>query len=379
MAKEKKMAKQIDAVFTDLRVYPVILCGGSGTRLWPLSRKAKPKQFLSLDASGKTLLQSALDRVEHMSPASRRWIVTTQDQSKLVTEQVGNRIGRILHEPFAKNTGPAVAYAASTLMKADPDSYMVILSSDHAIQNIRSFESSIADALALAKKGFFVTVGVEPSYPATGFGYIECGLPLDDDGQIMPVRKAQESNPNALAYAVRSFREKPGRQAAEQFIRTGKYKWNAGIFVWKTSTFWNAFSHLQPDIAAAFDNMSEGSEAAVYKTLESIPIDIAFMEQTSHVACVPARFDWNDVGSWQAVRDCFTQDEQGNAFTGKVVALDTTNSVIHSENQTIAVVGLDNMAVIATSDAILILPLDRAQDVKRIVSELESGRGPNLL
>ena len=373
------MAKSIESVFGALKVYPVIMCGGSGTRLWPLSRKGRPKQFLQLDGSGHSLLQSALDRIERMAPASHRWIVTTADHQRLVTEQCGGRIGRILVEPAARNTGPAVAFAASQLMRADPDSYMVILSSDHAIQNIRSFESSVADALALARRGLFVTIGVEPSSPSTGFGYIECGLPLDEEGQIVPVRKASESPGDALAYAVRSFREKPGRQAAEQFLRTGKYKWNAGIFVWKTSTFWNAFSHIQPAISAAFESMKEGGEKAMYASLPDIPIDVAFMEQTSHVACVPARFDWNDVGSWQAVRDCFEQDEQGNALTGDVLTIDTTNTLVHSSGQTIAVVGLDNMAVVATPDAVLVMPLERSQDVKRVIAELESRRKQSLL
>lgn len=373
------MAKSIESVFGALQIYPVIMCGGSGTRLWPLSRKNRPKQFLTLDGSKRSLLQSALDRIERMAPASRRWVVTTAEQQALVNEQCGGRIGRILTEPAARNTGPAVAYAASQLLRADPDSYMVVLSSDHAIQNIRSFESSVADALSLARKGFFVTIGVEPSHPSTGFGYIECGLPLDEEGQIMPVRKAQEATGDALAYAVRSFREKPGKQAAEQFLRTGKYKWNAGIFVWKTSTFWNAFSHIQPEIAAAFENMKEGAEKATYESLPEIPIDVAFMEQTSHVACVPARFDWNDVGSWQAVRDCFEQNEQGNALTGDVLAIDTTNSLVHSSGQLVAVVGLENMAVVATPDAVLVMPLDRSQDVKRIIAELEGRRKTGLL
>jgi mannose-1-phosphate guanylyltransferase/mannose-6-phosphate isomerase len=373
------MANPTDSVFNDLKVYPLIMCGGSGTRLWPLSRKARPKQFLTLDGSGKSLLQSAVGRVERMAPAARRWIITTADQESLVSQQCGSQVGRIITEPAARNTGPAVAYAASQLLRTDPDSYMVILSSDHAIQNVRSFESSIADALALARKGLFVTIGVEPTEPSTGFGYIECGLPLDEDGQIMAVRKAQEATGNNLAFAVRSFREKPSKQAAEQFLRTGKYKWNAGIFVWKTSTFWNAFSHIQPEMAAAFENMKDGDVAKVYESLESIPIDVAFMEQTSHVACVPARFDWNDVGSWQAVRNCFEQNEMGNALTGDVIAIDTTNSLVHSSGQTVAVVGLDNIAVVATPDAILVLPLDRSQDVKRIIAEIESRKKLSLL
>jgi mannose-1-phosphate guanylyltransferase len=366
-------------VFETDHVYPIIMCGGSGTRLWPLSRKDRPKQFLSLDNSGNSLLQRSIERIARMAPPERRWVVTTASQAGLVKEQCAGQIGRILMEPEPKNTAPAVALAASRLMKVDPDSYMVIVSSDHSIQNTRSFEQSVADALALAAHHFFVTIGVEPSFPSTGFGYIECGLPLDENGQILPVRKLQESNADALAYAVRSFREKPNRQAAEQFIRTGKYKWNSGIFVWKTSAFWNAFTHLQPEMAAAFDELNEDNIDQVYGALPSTPIDVAFMEQTSHVACVPARFDWNDVGSWQAVRECFEQDDKGNAFVGPIVELDTTNSVVHSTGPLVATVGLDNMAVVATDDVVLVMPLDRAQDVKKIVDELKRRGKPDIL
>ncbi len=369
----------IPEIFRRVTIYPIVMCGGSGTRLWPLSRKDRPKQFLSLDDSGRSLLQESIARVSKVAPPERRWVVTTENQQRLVEEQCGDQVGRILAEPVAKNTAPAVAYAASRLMKTDPDSFMVIVSSDHSIQNTRSFEQSVADALALAEKNFFVTIGVEPTFPSTGFGYIECGLPLDEKGDILPVSKLEEFPRDSLAYAVRSFREKPNRQAAEQFIRTGKYKWNAGIFVWKTSAFWNAFSHIQPEMAAAFDALNETNSKEVYAGLESTPIDVAFMEQTSHVACVPAHFDWNDVGSWQAVRECFEQDDKGNALTGDVIARDTTNCVVHSTGPTVTTVGVDNLAVVATGDAVLVLPLDRAQDVKKIIAELRSQGRDKLL
>lgn len=373
------MRREPEKIFENQRVYPIIMCGGSGTRLWPLSRKSSPKQFLSLDGSGLSLLQRSIQRIEKIAPADRRWLVTTQEQMEMVEKQCGSKIGKVLGEPEPKNTAPAIAYAASQLMREDPDSYMVIISSDHSIQNTRSFEQSIADAIQLASQNFFVTIGIEPTFPSTGFGYIECGLPLDENGEILPVSRLQETQDDSLAYAVRSFREKPNKQAAEQFIRTGKYKWNAGIFVWKTATFWNAFSHLQPEMAQSFANVEELGIEKVYKTVENTPIDVAFMEQTSHVACVPARFDWNDVGSWQAVRECFQQDEKGNAVVGNTIAIETTNSVIQSSGPLVATVGLDNIAVIATGDAVLVMPLDRAQDVKKIVEQLKREGRTDLL
>jgi mannose-1-phosphate guanylyltransferase len=246
---------------------------------------------------------------------------------------------------------------------------MVILSSDHSIQNVRSFEQTIYDAVHLAKQNFFVTIGIQPTYPATGFGYIEQGLPLDIEGNILSPQKLTETA--ATGYSVRSFREKPNQAAAEQFLRTQKYLWNAGIFVWKTKTFWNAFSHIQPESASLIESITSDNLAEVYSKIENSPIDIAFIEQTSHVACVPANFDWNDVGSWSAVRECFEQDNQGNNVSGDVFHLETKNSVIHSTGPFVSVIGMENIAVIATNDAVLVMPLNRSQDVKKTIQYLE--------
>ncbi len=351
-------------------IYSIILCGGSGTRLWPLSRKSFPKQFLSLGSDKKSLLQLSLDRVKNISPPKNRWIVTAKGQEDLCSKQVGSNADRIIIEPEARNTAPAIALAAWQLMKEDPESIMVILSSDHSIQNVRSFEQTIYDAVHLAKQNFFVTVGIQPTYPATGFGYIEQGLPLDIEGNILSPQKLTETS--ATGYSVRSFREKPNQAAAEQFLRTQKYLWNAGIFVWKTKTFWNAFSHIQAESASLIESITPDNLAEVYSKIENSPIDIAFIEQTSHVACVPANFDWNDVGSWSAVRECFEQDNQGNNVSGDVFHLETKNSVIHTTGPFVSVIGMENVAVVATNDAVLVMPLNRSQDVKKTIQYLET-------
>ncbi|MCA2958966.1 MAG: mannose-1-phosphate guanylyltransferase [Silvanigrellales bacterium] len=361
------------------RVYSIILSGGSGTRLWPLSRKARPKQFLTLGGAEESLLQASLQRVERVSPPERRWIVTARGQEDLCREQAGERVSRLLVEPKARNTAAAIAWAAWELLAVDEESYMAVLSSDHSIQNVRSFEQTIADAVKLAKRGLFVTVGIQPTSPATGFGYIEYGLPLDAEGKILSPTRLNETPQDAVGYSVRSFREKPNAAAAEQFLRTGKYLWNAGIFVWKTRTFWDAFSHIQPDMARAIETARPDTLEATYAALESVPIDVAFIEQTSHVACVPARFDWNDVGSWHAVRECFSQDAQGNSVSGDVFLQDTRGCVVHSTGPLVATIGLENICVVATEDAILVMPLDRSQDVKRVITHLEQQGRRNLL
>jgi mannose-1-phosphate guanylyltransferase len=366
-------------LFASENIYSIILCGGSGTRLWPLSRKLRPKQFLALGGTEDTLLQTSIERVKNISPEKKRWIVTATAQEGLAKEQTSGSVARIISEPQPRNTAPAVALAAWQLMQQDPDSVMLVLSSDHSIQNVRSFEQTVADAVKLARQNLFVTVGIQPTYPATGFGYIEWGLPLDKNAQILPAAKFNETPQEAVGFSVRSFREKPNQAAAEQFIRTGKYLWNAGIFVWKTRTFWNAFSHIQPEMAKIIENMTPASMATDYAKLESQPIDIAFIEQTSHVACVPALFDWNDVGSWSAVRECFEQDNNGNSIAGDAYVSDTRNSVIHSSGPFVATIGVENLVVVATPDAVLVMPTSRSQDVKKVIAHLEGLNRTQLL
>lgn len=357
-------------------IYSIVLCGGSGTRLWPLSRKTFPKQFIALGENQKTLLQLTLDRIKNISPLKNRWLVTAKCQKELCQSQVSQQIAKIIAEPEARNTAPAIALTAWQLMQENPNSIMVILSSDHSIQNVRSFEQTILDAIKLAHNNLFVTVGIQPTYPATGFGYIEQGLPLDAEGNILSPQKLNESTPTG--YSVRSFREKPNQAAAEQFLRTQKYLWNAGIFVWKTKTFWNAYSHIQPEAAALIETINEQNIAEVYSKLENLPIDIAFIEQTSHVACVPANFDWNDVGSWAAVRECFEQDSQGNRVSGDVFIHDTKNCVVHTTGPFVSAIGMENVAIVASNDAILVMPLDRSQEVKKTIQYLETNN-PKLL
>ena len=359
------MSNTVSEAFKKKNVTCVILCGGSGTRLWPLSRRATPKQFLCLGGSQESLLQLSLKRVSGVCEPSRRWIVTARGQEKLTAAQSEGLGGKIIVEPEARNTAAAVCLSAWHLKQQDPDAIMIVLSSDHMIQNQGSFEKTLLEAVEVAEKGYFVTVGIEPSYPATGFGYIEKGSPIEG---------------SRSGFSVRSFREKPHQAAAEQFLRSGRYLWNAGIFIWRVSDFWKEFSLVNKDFMRHFEGaQSQADLDSMYKLLPQVPIDIAFIEQTDKVACVPASFDWDDVGSWPAVRDCFARDTTGNSFAGDVVAIDTKNCVVQASDVLVATIGIEDLVVVATKDAILVCRADRAQDVKAVVKQLEERRRTDLL
>lgn len=349
-------------LFEQHNVYGIVLCGGSGTRLWPLSRQNKAKQFLALGGSNRTLLQTSLDRLENMIPPQKRWLVLSPSQKELAESQTKTLIGRCVVEPEARNTAPAVALAAWQLLQHDPNSTMVILSSDHAISNIAGFEESLARAVALAAQDQFVVLGIRPTFPATGFGYVETATPMEPGG-----------------FRVASFREKPDVETATEFLKKGTYLWNAGMFIWKTKTFWDAFSKIQPQMAKQIESINSENLAEVYAKIQKMPIDIAFMEKTQNVACVPALFNWNDIGSWAAIRECFPLDANGNAISGDVAALDTINSVVHSSGPFVATIGVHNMVVVATPDAVLVMPQDASQDVKKISNLLVAQGRTTLL
>lgn len=360
-------------------LHALILCGGSGTRLWPLSRKTRAKQFLHIAGPKNTLLQATIDRLRHIVPPARRWIVTTPEQAATATAQAGHGVKHLVVEPEPRNTAAAIALSAWKLLCEAPDSIMVVVSADHCILNVRSFEQTIADAARLAHQGLFVTIGIQPSTASTSFGYIERGLPLDADGKILAAKGAAEAGHDAVGYSVRSFREKPNQAAAEQFLRTGRYLWNAGIFVWQTRAFWNALSHVQPELCRKLEEATPETLAEVYASLPNMPIDVAFLEQTSHVACVPAQFDWNDVGSWSAVRESLDLDHRGNAIVGDVVANDCRNCLIHSNGVFVAAIGLEDIVIVSTPDALLVAPLSRSQDVKQMVAQLEAAGRKELI
>lgn len=356
-------------------IHSMVLCGGSGTRLWPLSRNGFPKQFLALGDKNRSLLQETIERLTPLSPPERRWLILAPSHEILAREQLGKLVGHTIVEPEARNTAAAVVLAAWELRKVDPEGIMVVVSADQVIEPMAAFAETMRRAVALAEENCFVVAGIRPTYPATGFGYIEVGGPLGATGESR----------EPLGFAVSRFKEKPDQATAESFLRQGNFLWNAGMFIWKVSTFWAALREIRPDFTKPFEESFEenghGSKslAEIYAGLPREPIDVAFIEKATNVACVPALFDWNDVGSWGAVGECYPGDAANNVTSGDVALFESRDCVIHSEGPLVAGVGLENLVVVATSDAVLVIPKERSQDVKLVVEHLKKAGRSGLL
>ncbi|MCW8890306.1 MAG: mannose-1-phosphate guanylyltransferase/mannose-6-phosphate isomerase [Sedimenticola sp.] len=344
---------------------PVILSGGSGTRLWPLSRSQYPKQFLPL-VTDNSMLQETLMRLEGLDDLSAPIVVCNEDHRFMVAEQLremGVEAQAILLEPVGRNTAPAVAMAA--LSAQSPDELLLILAADHVIIDIERYQSAIRQAADVAGSGALVTFGIVPTGPETGYGYIKRGV----------------EQPDAATYRVEKFVEKPDLGTATGYIESGDYYWNSGMFVFKASRFLEELERHNPDMLAACRKAHQsaivspdftrlGKEA--FSACPADSIDYAVMEKTDQAVVVPLDAGWNDVGSWSALWDVAGKDSQGNALKGDVLCVDTKNSYIQSENKLVAVVGLDDMVVVETDDAVMVSPRSRVQEVKQIVDLLKA-------
>ena len=346
-------------------VKPVILCGGSGTRLWPMSRKLLPKQFLPLASADASLLQETVQRARSVSGDSELIVVCNEEHRFLVADQlssIGASALQIL-EPAGRNTAAAVAVAAIATEADDP--VLLILASDHAIGDLGAFGDAVRRATQLAASGFLVTFGINPTGPESGFGYIERGKEIKGfDG----------------AYHVERFVEKPPVQDAKGLIAAGRAYWNSGMFAFRSRRLLEELGHFRPDIVSAARKSIETSTRDMgflrlgRETFLSCPseaIDRAVMEHTEHAAVVPAKFDWSDVGSWEALWKITRKDSAGNAVRGDVSASDSSNSLIFSEGRLVATLGVKNMIIVETSDAVLIADRSRSQEVRDIVSDLQ--------
>jgi len=359
-------------------MYVVILAGGSGTRFWPLSRKKSPKQLMSI-IGGRSMLQRTIERVIPLAPR-RILIVTNQAQAGVTEEQI--RLYRsavpveVIAEPVGRNTAPAIALAARIITSHDPTGVMVVLPADHFIRNEEGFRSVIAEACHHAANGWLVTIGITPTRPETGYGYIE----------------ADRSSRSLPPFPVRRFVEKPPLEKAMEYIQSDSFSWNSGMFVWRGSTILDALERHAPDIAAPFAPLDAGDGvwdlsdleprvAAIYGSVRSESIDYAVMEKAENVCVIPADIGWSDVGSWSALPEILPADHQGIVAIGTrgVVSIGAADSVVHAPGKVAALVGVRDLIVVDTPDALLVARIDQAQEVRKVVERLEQSGDGDLL
>lgn len=344
------------------QILPVILSGGSGTRLWPLSREAYPKQFLPLSGN-RTMLQSTWLRVADI--ATQPPIVVANESHRFVAaeqlQEIGVAPSAILLEPTGRNTAPAIATAALEARRNGDDPLLLVLPSDHLIRDVAHFHQAIQQASSIAEQGKLVTFGIQPTAPETGYGYIKA---VAGEG----------------ARAIERFVEKPDLATAETYVTSGQYYWNSGMFLFRASRYLEELERLQPAILAAcraaWDKARRDSDfirldADAFKASPSDSIDYAVMEKTSDAAVVPLDAGWSDVGSWTALRDVSEQDSNGNAHQGDIIAIDCSNTFAYGE-RLIAMVGLQDIIVVETDDAVLVGKSDRMQEVKEVVARLKA-------
>ena len=360
------------------KVYAVIMAGGAGTRFWPASRSLRPKQLLPLaGASEETLLAATVRRLSPLVTEDRVVIVTGEHLAEATAKALPNvPRAQILCEPAPRNTAPCIAWATATIARLDPDALVAVLPSDHFITDEEEFRRVLSRALDTAASGRVTTVGIVPTRPETGYGYIEVGDAIagDDKG----------------AKAVVRFVEKPDRARAETFLAGGRHLWNAGMFFFRASDMGKLVERHLPELAAGVAKIDEAARAgketdvlkAVFPTLPSVSIDTGVMEKAEGLAVVPGSFGWNDVGSWQSAWELGSPDAQGNALSAGAVAIDAKNNLVRTlgkGKKVVALVGVNDLVVVETEDAILVIPRERAQDVRLIVDALKAAGRTELL
>ncbi|MDZ4182867.1 MAG: mannose-1-phosphate guanylyltransferase [Candidatus Cloacimonadaceae bacterium] len=348
----------------------LIMAGGAGTRFWPQSRNKLPKQFLRV-MGDKSMIQLTLERLTPLIPVEDIYVVTAASQVSLVQEHLPELpLDNIIIEPFGMNTAPCIALSAAHLTgKYPPEECMIVLPADHIIRDTPAFLESLVQAEKVAREGYLVTFGIIPEYPATGYGYIEAG---------------EELSPGV--HRVAHFKEKPDYMTAEHFLSRGNFYWNSGMFCWTIQSIVAAFEiHLPAALTAANSicklqesGAAEDEIATTYARMPKTPIDIGIMEPAQARAVIPVNYGWSDVGSWKALSDISAADENGNSFLGEGLAIDSKDNYIYS-HKFVALIGVENLCLVETDDAILISSKEDSEQVKNIVDTLKSKHKDHLL
>ncbi len=347
--------------------YAVIMAGGIGSRFWPHSRRNRPKQFLPVQGRF-SLLEDTVRRLRGLIDADKVFVVAGPEFRALIRRHLPSLAAEnLIVEPAARGTAACLALAASVIERRDPDGVMAVFPADHVISPHSRFHRSVRAAFATAEaERCLVTFGIRPTGPSTGFGYIEVG--------------AVQKRARPQVFWATRFVEKPDVATARRYLRTGKYLWNSGMFVWRVDVLRAAIERYEPAIARVLDSMnaSSGRGAArgrrEFAGLRSVSIDVAVMEKSDRVAAVAGDFEWNDVGSWAAMESLWPIDENGNAARGEVLQIDCRNTIASSADRLVAMVGVDDLVVVDSPDAILICPKSRAEEVRRIVGALAKRR-----
>lgn len=355
-------------------LHAVIMAGGIGARFWPKSRRRNPKQVIDLLGEGP-MIQQTLQRISDIVPPENRWIITNQEQADLFVQLVPELADvRFVIEPMGRNTAPAIGLAAVHLLKEDPDAVMLVLPADHRIADQYAFRSCLLTAADLVKDSeVLATIGIEPTRPETGYGYI----------QIDRTQPQLRDN----VFHVKTFAEKPNLQTAKLFLESGEFFWNSGMFIWRADSIMRHIHDNLPEwyaglqeIKAALETEKEkGVTKRVFHSNKAISIDYGVMESAQDVIIVKGCFGWSDVGSWDEVWRVREHDEKGNAVEGEVITIDSSDNLVLAKDKMIALVGLSKLAIVETGDVIMVCPLAEAQRVRDIVVALEKSNNQKYL
>ena len=356
--------------------YAAILAGGLGTRFWPKSRASFPKQFLDILNTGETLIQSTFKRYSTFIPVENIFVITSEEYVEIIKEQLPEiLVENILAEPSRKNTAPCVAYISFKLLEKDPLACLIVAPSDHLVTDVKTFEELSLKGLHFAEKNkAFVTLGITPTYPNTGYGYIQFDASLPKEDSV---------------FKVKNFSEKPDLELAKTFIASGDFLWNAGIFMWNVKDVVEAFEKFQPEMYELFatekDNLNTANEQEaierIYPLCTSISIDYAIMEKADNVFVIPASFGWSDLGTWNSAYTNLKKDKKENALVGEnILIIDSKNSMVYAPHDKLVVLqGLDDFIVVDSHDVLLICKKENEQQVKEFLSLVKKHKGDKYL